>query len=89
MSPALRGRDLACQEMVELVTDYLEGALSPAMQRRFEAHLQACDGCDEYLAQVKETITVLGRLEPDVLAPETRSGLIALFRQVAGSAETP
>lgn len=89
MSPALRRRDLACQEMVELVTDYLEGALSPATARRFEAHLRACDGCEEYLAQVKETITVLGRLEPDVLAPETRSGLIALYRQFAGSSETP
>jgi len=78
--PALR-RDMVCRQAVELVTDYLEGALSRRDTRRFEAHLRACDGCEEYLRQVKMTISVLGRVEPEDLAPETRQGLIELYRQ--------
>ncbi|MGD0984172.1 MAG: zf-HC2 domain-containing protein [Acidimicrobiales bacterium] len=78
--PTLR-RDIVCRQAVELVTDYLEGALSRRDTRRFEAHLRACDGCDEYLRQVKATIEALGRVEPEDLAPETREGLMELYRQ--------
>ena len=56
-----RSRDLVCQQVVELVTDYLEGALSPAEHRRFEAHLAGCPHCTEYLAQMRETIRLAGR----------------------------
>jgi len=78
--PTLR-RDIVCRQAVELVTDYLEGVLSRRDTRRFEAHIQACDGCEEYVRQVKMTIRVLGYVEPDDLAPETRQGLIELYRQ--------
>jgi anti-sigma factor RsiW len=76
--------DLVCREAVELVTDYLEGRLSRRDTRRFEAHLANCDGCDEYLRQVRATIEILGKVQPDDLAPETRQGLIDLYRDFRG-----
>jgi anti-sigma factor RsiW len=74
-------RDLVCQQAVELVTDYLEGRLSWRRRRRFEAHLRSCPHCGAYLAQVRTTIEVLGRVEPEALDPETRDGLVSLFRR--------
>jgi anti-sigma factor RsiW len=70
----------SCQELVELVTDYLEGALSAADLRRFEEHIQGCGGCTEYLAQFRRTIQLAGTLAPDDLTPETESALLELFR---------
>jgi anti-sigma factor RsiW len=77
--PTLR-RDIVCQQAVELVTDYLEGMLSRRDTRRFEAHLEQCDGCEEYLRQIQATIRVLGGVQPEDLAPETRQGLVELYR---------
>ena len=77
----LRGRDVVCQQAVELVTDYLEGALSRSARRRFEAHLAGCPHCTEYLAQMRETIRLTGRLEPDDLTPQMQDDFIALYRQ--------
>ena len=57
-----RRRDLLCVEFVEVVTDYLEGALSARDRARLEAHLTACDGCTRYLAQIRTTIELTGRL---------------------------
>jgi anti-sigma factor RsiW len=78
--PTLR-RDLVCQQAVELITDYLEGALTARETERLEAHLRACDGCDEYLRQVQATIRILGNVKPEDLEPETRQGLLELYRQ--------
>ena len=58
----LRNPDLVCRQAVELVTDYLEGTLSGRARRRFEAHLAGCPHCTEYLAQMRETIKLTGRL---------------------------
>ena len=69
----------SCQELVELVTDYLEGALSAADLRRFEEHIAGCDGCTEYLAQFRRTIQLTGTLAPDDLTPEAESALLAVF----------
>ena len=57
-----RNPDLVCQQAVELVTGYLEGSLSGRDRRRFEAHLAGCPHCTEYLAQMRETIRLTGRL---------------------------
>jgi anti-sigma factor RsiW len=76
-----RPRVLVCQEVVELVTDYLEGALSTADQRRFEAHLAGCPHCTEYLAQIRETIRLAGRLAPQDLTPDMRTDLTDLYRR--------
>jgi anti-sigma factor RsiW len=73
-------RDLVCQQAVELVTDYLEHALSRADRRRFEKHLAGCPHCTEYLAQMEVTIAVAGRVTPDDLTPEMRADFIALYR---------
>jgi anti-sigma factor RsiW len=70
----------SCQELVELVTDYLEGALSAADARRFEEHIGGCDGCTEYLEQFKRTIELTGTLTPDDLTPAAESALLDVFR---------
>ena len=77
----LRRRDIVCQQAVELVTDYLEGALSRRNRRRFEAHLRACPNCSAYLEQIKATIALSGSITPEDLTPEARTDLIALYRR--------
>ena len=72
---------LACREVVELVTDYLEGSLPRGERRRLEAHLADCPHCTEYLAQMRATIRLTGRLEPDDLSPAMRDDLGELYRR--------
>ena len=72
--------NLSCQELVELVTDYLEGALAPVDVARFEAHLTDCDGCTAYLDQIRTTIALTGRLSTDTISPEARDALLHTFR---------
>lgn len=76
-----RKEPLVCQEVVELVTDYLEGALSRSDRRRFEAHLADCPHCTEYLAQMQATIRLTGRLEPEDLTAEMQDDLGELYRR--------
>ena len=76
-----RSRELVCQEVVELVTDYLEGALSAAERRGFERHLSGCPHCTEYLAQMRETIRLAGRIAPEDLTPSMRTDLTDLYRR--------
>lgn len=78
--PAFARRDVVCQQAVELVTDYLEGALSGAARRRFERHLAGCPHCTEYLAQMRATIAVSGRITPDDLTAEMRAEFTQLYR---------
>jgi anti-sigma factor RsiW len=78
---SLRRKDIVCQQAVELVTDYLEGALARRDRRRFEAHLQACPNCSAYLEQIKMTIALAGSIEPEDLAPEARADLTELYRR--------
>jgi anti-sigma factor RsiW len=85
----LRRPDLVCQQAVELVTDYLEGALPEKDRRRFEAHLAQCPHCAEYLAQMRTTISLTGAVTADDLSPRAQDDLIALFRQYrSGKDET-
>ena len=69
-----------CDEFVELVTAYLDGALTPADEQRFVEHLTECDGCDRYLEQIRTTVAALGGLPSQALAPEARGRLLAAFR---------
>jgi anti-sigma factor RsiW len=73
--------DVACIEEVELITDYLEGALPDADRRRLEAHLETCPGCTEYLEQMRTVAGSLGGLRADTLPPELRRSVIAAFRE--------
>jgi anti-sigma factor RsiW len=72
---------LPCQQVVEMVTDYLEGALPAADRRRLEHHLAGCPHCSEYLAQMRETIRLAGRLTDDDLTPVMRTDLTDIFRR--------
>jgi anti-sigma factor RsiW len=74
-------RGIVCQQAVELVTDYLEGALSRADRRRFEAHLAACPHCTEYLAQMRKTIELTGMVTAADLSPQMADEFIALYRR--------
>jgi anti-sigma factor RsiW len=74
-------REIVCQQAVELVTDYLEGALSPRQRRRFEAHLAGCQHCTEYLAQMRATIALTGNLTPDDMTPHMQDEFIDLYRR--------
>ena len=73
--------DLVCQQVVEMVTDYLEGALSRSERRRFEKHLAGCPHCTEYLAQIRESIRLAGRVTPEDLTPRMRDDLTDLYRR--------
>ncbi|HEX5250851.1 MAG TPA: zf-HC2 domain-containing protein [Gaiellales bacterium] len=75
-----RRHDLACREVVELVTDYLEGALDDRDRERFTRHLGGCDGCAAYLEQMRVTLRVAGRLEPEAIDPVFRERLMQAFR---------
>lgn len=78
----LRRRDeLVCRQVVELVSDYLEGNLSRPDRRRFESHLRKCPNCTNYLEQMRATIRATGALHPDDLSPEVRREFTELFRQ--------
>lgn len=74
-------RDLVCQQVVEMVTAYLEDALSRSDRRRLEKHLSGCPLCTEYLAQMRETIRLAGRLTPEDLSPEMRTDLSEVYRR--------
>jgi anti-sigma factor RsiW len=71
---------LSCQELVELVTDYLEGALPAEDAALFEDHIGRCTGCHAYLEQIRETIALAGRLTTESLSPEAERELLAAFR---------
>ena len=72
--------NLSCQELVELVTEYLEDALDPAERTRFDSHLRDCAGCQTYLEQMRHTIRVSGRLGEESLEPAVREQLLEVFR---------
>ena len=72
--------ELACRELVELVTDYLERRLSPRDRTRFEAHVADCEYCEAYLEQMQQTIRALGRLPEESVSAEARDALFAAFR---------
>jgi anti-sigma factor RsiW len=71
---------LTCHEVVEIVTDYLEGALTPDVEERVEAHLALCDGCARYLEQMRETIRLTGMLTEDQIPDEQKRELLEAFR---------
>jgi anti-sigma factor RsiW len=73
-------KDLACSEAVEIMTDYLEGALPAAEAGRLRRHLDTCPGCNEYLDQLRTIAGSLGGLTEESLPAEMRDGLIASFR---------
>jgi len=72
--------ELTCKELVELVTEYLEGTLPAAERQRFDEHLAGCAACTRYVAQFKTVIELTGRLHPEDVTPDARAALLAEFR---------
>jgi len=77
-------RELVCRQAVELVTAYLDGALSRRDRGRLERHLADCGNCSAYLQQIKFTIAATGAISPDALSEAARSDLIDLFLRYQG-----
>ena len=73
---------LSCREIVELVTDYLEGDLDADTATALEVHLELCPGCVRYLDQIRETVATLGGVSSDNLSNEVQAGLLEAFREV-------
>jgi anti-sigma factor (TIGR02949 family) len=71
---------MRCREVVELMTEYLEGALSHAERMRFEQHIEGCDGCRAYLEQLRRTRDVLGKVGEEPVPAHLRSELMKAFR---------
>lgn len=73
-------QEMACQELVEVITDYLEGTLPAVDRTRFDAHLSTCDACREYLEQMRVLIRLSGGLTVQTIEPATRESLLHAFR---------
>jgi anti-sigma factor RsiW len=82
--PASPPGGLPCRELVELVTEYLEDALSAEDRARFEAHIAACEHCSAYLEQMRVTLRLVGHIDPDGLEPEVERELLDAFREWKG-----
>ncbi len=82
-------RDVACRELVELVTEYLEGALPPDEVLAVEAHLAGCEGCERYVDQMRATVRALGSVPVDVLPDEAVAALTVAFTRRAGRDRGP
>ena len=74
--------DLTCRELVELVTDYLDGALDEATTDRFEEHVALCAGCEAYVDQMRRTASLLGEIQEESLSEELRAKLLQAFRDL-------
>jgi anti-sigma factor RsiW len=86
MSPAQAAPEVICRQLVELVTDYLEGALDRDTARRFEEHLAVCAKCTVYVEQFRRVISEAGAISSEELPAATRAGLVEAFHGWKGSA---
>ena len=71
---------MSCHDLVEAITEYLEGVMDPAERAGIDAHLAGCPGCQTYLEQMRTTISLTGRLTEDAIPVEGRDELLAAFR---------
>jgi anti-sigma factor RsiW len=71
---------LTCQELVELITAYLEETLPEAARQQVDRHLAGCEGCTHYLEQMRQTIQLTGRLREEQLTPQQQADLLTLFQ---------
>ena len=76
------GMTIECREVVELVTEYLEGALDETTTTELEAHLRLCQGCDDYLAQMRATLDAVGHIPLEGLSAGAQAALLAAFHDM-------
>jgi anti-sigma factor RsiW len=74
-------RALSCKELVELITDYVEGDLSRRDRKRFDAHIAGCDGCRAYLGQMRRMILVTGGVTEEQIPEPAKIALLEVFRE--------
>ncbi len=74
------GLAITCQQLVELITAYLEDDLDEATRTELEAHLSLCPGCETYLDQMRTTISELGHVPVESLSEQAQSDLLSAFR---------
>ena len=74
--------EMPCQELVEVITSYLDGSLGEVDRQRFDEHLLDCDWCVRYVEQMRETLALLGTVPADTLSPEAQSTLLGAFRDL-------
>jgi anti-sigma factor RsiW len=79
-----RSDEMACRELVEVVTAYLDDALEPDDRARLEHHLTACDGCHTYVEQMRQTILATAAIGPEVIPAEGLERLIRVYREYRG-----
>ena len=72
--------EMTCKELVELVTEYLEGTLAADLRMKMDDHLSRCDGCTNYLEQMRQTIRLTGQVQEESLTSQQRDDLLRLFR---------
>ena len=77
--------EMACRELVEVITSYLEQTMSDHDRRRFDAHLEDCPYCVAYLEQMRETVDALGGLEPETIPLRMQEDLLTAFRDWRGA----
>lgn len=73
-------RAMTCHEVIELLSDYIEGALSTDDRRRVDEHLARCDGCETYLDQMRESIRLVGMVPEDEVPDHQKTALLSAFR---------
>jgi anti-sigma factor RsiW len=71
---------VTCIELVELVTEYLDGSMRADERARFDEHISGCEGCTTYLEQLRITIRLTGMLTEEQIAPDSRPALLDAFR---------
>ena len=72
--------EITCREFTELVTEYLEGAMTPEERTRFEAHMDECEGCTTYMDQMRVMLRTLVRTHAELAPRELREELVQSFR---------
>jgi anti-sigma factor RsiW len=72
--------ELSCREVVEILGDYLDGAMPTEDRARLEEHLADCEGCTAYLQQLRITIRLNGQLSEEAVSPEAMAPLLEAFR---------
>jgi predicted anti-sigma-YlaC factor YlaD len=74
--------ELNCRGLVEVVTDYLEDVMAPSEAEVIEQHLESCEGCRRYLAQMRITVQTVGKLRDEDVPVEVRERLLSAFREL-------
>ncbi|MEW6583850.1 MAG: zf-HC2 domain-containing protein [Actinomycetota bacterium] len=77
---AVEGADVTCEQLVRLVTDHLEGSLSPGVAALVDGHLDDCAACREYLTQMRLTVDALRALPAEAVTHDACMRLLVLFR---------